>query len=489
MEIRSARTEPIKRRLHPIGVITTVVEAVRRFLFVIVAAFIGGGTADRGSALFQGGALVLVVIYGIGRWFRLRYWFDGDALRVSDGFLVHREIFLERDKVQAVDIRAGLLQRVFGVVRVQIKSGATGTQVDLSALSRSEAERIQRLLAPGQVTEDLPPVASATDAAAAPSWTLSSKELVALGATSGKLGVVASFLAWMFSQATERITEATEAGLARFVTSGEALAPSLGVAVVVVLVLGGIALTWGLSILGTSISWGDFWVRRSKGRIVVTRGLLERREVAVKHERIQAITVVEGLLQQPLGRCAVYVESVGHAEDEGVSTCLHPFLRRADLPAFLDAIAPGLYAEPALHSPPRRALPRFFVAPTVSVLLVIAGFSWMFPWAWWGAGVLPLLWICGALSFRDTGVGIAGNLLVVRSRWARRSTAFVPRNRIQTADSVSNVFQRRRDVASFEVVAASGATGRTYIARDLDHELPARILDWAARRGPAPVPG
>ena len=490
MAVRSARTAPIKRRMHPIGVITTIVQAVRQFLVLIVAAFIGGSSEDRGGALFQGGMLVLVVIYGIGRWFRLRYWFEGDAMRVSDGFLLHREIFLEKDKVQAVDIRAGLLQRLFNVVRVQIKTGATGTQVDLTALSRTEAERIQRLLAPGQITEDAVPAVAGPDMEAPParpSWTLSSKELIALGATSGRIGVVASFVGWLFSQAHERVTAFIETNLEGLVGGVQAAAPMLGSAVIVVVVVGLITLTWALSIIGAAFSWGDFSVQRRKDRIVVTRGLLERREVAVQRGRIQAITVVEELLHQPLGRCAVFVESVGHAEEQGVSTCLHPFLPTDQLRDFLTEIAPGLHAEPALHHPPGRALPRFLFRPTVLWTALVIAVAWFaHPYAWFGLLALPVIWLLAVLSHRETGVGVAERLLVVRSRWATRRTAYVPRNRIQTADSVANIFQRRRKVATFAVVAASGATGRTYAARDLDEQLPSQILEWAARRAPAP---
>lgn len=487
--VKSARTSPVKRRMHPIGVITTIIAAVRQFLVLIIAAFIGGSGEDRGGALFQGGILVLVVIYGIGRWFRLRYWFEGEALRVSDGFLLHREIFLEKDKVQAVDVRAGILQRLFNVVHLQIKTGAKGTQVDLTALSRDEAERIQRLLAPTD-TDEVPALdAAAADAVAEPvGWTLSARELVALGATSGRLGVVASFLGWVFSQAHERVTAFIEQNLAGVIGGVEAAAPMVGHLVIVVLVVALIVLTWGLSILGAAVTWGDFSVHRRKDRIAVVRGLWERREVSVRLERIQAITVVEELLHQPMGRCAVFVESVGHAEEKGVSTCLHPFLRTADLQAFLDDIAPGLHASPAFHHPPRRALPRFLFRPTVLWGGAVVGAALVVhELAWFGLLGLPVIWLLAVLSHRETGVGVADSLVVVRSRWASRRTAFVPRRRIQTADSVANVFQRRRRVASFEVVAASGATGRTYVARDLDGELPGQILEWAARRGPAPV--
>ncbi len=487
--VRSARSGPIKRRMHPIGVITTIIAAARQFLVLIVAALVGGGGEERGGALFQGGVLVLVVIYGIGRWFRLRYWFEGDALRVSDGFLQHREIFLEKDKVQAVDLRAGLVQRLFGVVHLQIKTGAKGTQVDLTALSRTEAERIQRLLGPA-ATDEVAAVAdpAAPGAAEPPGWRLGPKELIALGATSGRLGVLASFVAWLFSKAHERIEGFLETNLEALAGGAQAAAPVLGSLVIVVAVVGIVAVTWTLSIVGAAVTWGDFSVVRRKDRIMVARGLLERREVSVQRERIQAITVVEELLHLPLGRCAVFVESVGHAEEKGESTCLHPFLRTADLQTFLDDIAPGLHASPAFHHPPRRALSRFLFRPTVLwVAAVVAAALAIHELAWLGLLALPVIWTLGVLSHRQTGVGVAENLLVVRSRWTTRRTAFVPRRRIQTADSVANLFQRRRKVATFEVVAASGATGRTYVARDLDDRLPDQILEWAAHRGPVPV--
>lgn len=492
--VQSARTAPIKRRMHPIGVLTTIAQALRQFLLLFVAAFMGGNSD--GTEWFQGGLLVFVVLFGIGRWWRLRYWFEDGAMRVSDGFVMHREIFLDADKVQAVDIRAGLLQRVFDVVRVQIKTGASGTQVDLTALSRSEAERIQRLLDPQGDGEDTaedvgdspalggeaPPALPASDDGPG-RWDLSPGELAALGATSGQLGVIGSALAWLFGQAHEQVTAFIETNLERVVGEAGAVASVMGPLVVGTLIVGGLALTWALSIVGTAISWGDFGVKRKRDRVVVARGLLERREVAVQRERIQAITVVEELLMQPLGRCAVYVESIGHAEEKGASTCLHPFLRTADLAAFLDDIAPGLHAAPELVRPPARALPRFLFRPTVFWGGLIAGLGWFWShWVWWFALAMPLVWLRSWLSWRDTGAGVDGRVVVVRSRSLSRRTAFVPRRCIQTADSSANLFQRRRDLASFKVVAASGNTGRIYTARDLDAEVPERLLDWAGRR-------
>lgn len=511
--VKRSRTTPVKRRMHPIGVITTILQALRQFLFLFVAAFVSGDSVGSG-AWIQVGLLAMAVLYGVGRWWRLRYWFEGGAMRVSDGFLFHREVFLDSDKVQAVDIRAGIVQRLFDVVRVQVKSGATGTQVDLTALSRTEAERIQRLLDPegwaadpvqtGKaravavphldtvVEGDTPPVAASPIAPpepASPGWRMSSRELVALGATSGQLGVIGSAIAYFFSQAQERFTNWLEANLETLVGNADGVSSVLGPTVIVVLILGLLALTWALSIIGTAISWGDFSVKRRRDRVLVARGLLERREISVQGDRIQAITVVEPLLHQPLGRCEVYVESIGHAEEKGASTCLHPFLKIAELPAFLEEIAPGFYGAPALHRPPPRALPRFLVRPSLTVFA--AATVAFFVWDAIGLLVLlALLWVCtiGWLSWRDTGAGVVGNTVVVRSRRASRRTAYLPRNRIQTVSANANLFQRRRSVASFSVVAASGASGRVYVARDLDDLVPMNLLEWAGRLGPAPTP-
>ncbi len=483
--------------MHPIGVITTILQALRQFFLLFVVAFFGGDGAGSG-AWIQAGLLVVAVGYGVGRWWRLRYWFEDSAMRVSDGFLFHREIFLEADKVQAVDIRAGIVQRIFDVVRVQIKSGATGTQVDLTALSRNEAERIQRLLDPeGWLTDpvktgDGPPVQRQGSPLVerrpdSTPWSLNSRELIALGATSGQLGVIASAMAWVFSQT--RISTWLEENIEALTGSALGLAPILGPIVVGLVVVGVLVLTWTLSIAGTAFAWGDFAVVRHKDRVVVSRGLLERREISVQRDRIQAITVVEELLHQPLGRCAVYVESIGHAEDRGVSTCLHPYLRLDDLPELLEDIAPGFHGTPAMHRPPSRALPRFLVSPSVTIIVLSAAAYAL--WQTIGLAVLLLLpptWLLYYLSWRDTGVGIHGNTVVVRSRGATRRTAFVPRSRIQTADLDANIFQRWRSVANFSVVAASGATGRVYLARDLDEMLPPQLLQWAGRRASPPQP-
>ena len=67
---------------------------------------------------------------------------DGE-LRVEQGLLVRRRVYLPRERVQAFDVTAGVIQRIFGLVRVEVKSAAAGSQVELSAVSRDEAERLR----------------------------------------------------------------------------------------------------------------------------------------------------------------------------------------------------------------------------------------------------------------------------------------------------------------------------------------------------------
>lgn len=464
-------------------------------VWLLLIAVVGGG----GGGLWQTAAfglfLPIGILFGVGRWWRMRYWLEGSELRVSQGFLLRREVFLPRERVQAIDVSAGVLHRLMGVVRVQVKSGAAGTQIDLSAVTRGEAERLIAALrpadaedAPGRVVADGRTVSRASGATSR-TWTVTPPRLLLLGVVSKRLGILLGGIMYVLGQVLQSEPNPEEevgqiAAWGELASQWLAGSAPIVLAVVAVLVL---TTSWGLSIVDTLVRWGRFDVQRTTDRITVRRGLLEERRTSLSADRLQAIRVVEGPVFLQLGYAAVYVESVGHQEEQGVSTCLHPILKRTSLRPFLAEIAPellpGLDAD--LLRPPRRAAIRFFGKP-IAATLVLAGAATVADVraAWLFGLLLPVCWVA-ARSLQETGMAVGTPVGRMVSRGVQRVTVLFPRRRVQTADVVAGPFQRRRGLATASVVVASGALGRTFAARDLSEEDAGRLLDWLERSGEA----
>lgn len=469
------------QRLHPVAALIAVLKTLRSLLpLALVLLFTQrreGSSSILMVALFAVGASL---VEGIGGWVRYRYSVSAGELRVERGFFVRQRIAIPAERVQTVDTSAGVLQRAFGLVKVEVKTAA-GTQVVMSAITNSAATDLRLALSAEPSTEQNagPPRELAR-------YALTPRELLLAASTSGRIGVILSGVAWVYS----RIDDFVEERLIDALTALE-LSDSISKAnplLVVLLVLSGLVVAFVASVIAEVARFGGFSVVRTGDQLVIRRGIFERREVAISLERIQAIRIVEGLLRQPLGYAAIIVETAGHAEERGQSTQLHPFLHRSRWHQLLRDLTPEHAIEPRQEHPPRRALRRFIVRPMVLGTVLALALSLSLPYGWLAFGlVLGAPWL-GWLRYRDAAVGISGQVLLLKRRGLERVTAIVRRRRIQYAVASSSVLQRRKRLANLTCAVASGTGGSHFSVPELDADLVDDVVVWsnAAERLPEP---
>src|SRR5690606_922529 len=154
-------------------------------------------------------------------------------------------------------------------------------------------------------------------------------------------------------------------------------------------------------------------------------------------------------------------ESAAHGRTAGESTVLFPLLRRGDVLPLLQEAVPELATEPLLTRLPARARRRYvtrLLLPAVVVSVLIAVL--LFPLGTLAFALVPVAILLGLRQYADAGWAVDPTRLVVRGRILDRTTAIVPRRRIQFMSLASNPFQRRAQLATLGVQVASGSSGR-----------------------------
>lgn len=486
------------RRLHPSSMLFEALRQARSLASAAVvpgvALLFGSGLSAWVISLILIGAVVLVVfsaVRGFLSWRMTTYAVRGGAFYLKRGILQKNERTIPLDHVQSVDTVQGFVQRglsaagVLDVVEVRIETAGGGsgeTDATLTALTREEATALRR-----EVERTRRDRAGVSPDEEEPQPTvirkLTTRELLAAGATSGQIGATAAIIAFasqFFDDAIERFFSE------RFVNDFvQAIAPSAVVVVaLVVLVLGLFA--WLLSIAGTVLSYAGFTLSRSPdGKYLnIRRGLIKRYEATVPISRVQAIRLSEGLFRQPFGLAMLHVESAGYgskAEDSGVSTTLFPLLPRREVAGLLEEILPELAVFPTLNPVPRRALRRYVLRSTLP-FLAIAGIAAV-PLTltdlmadflgYYAAGTVALLALSalyGWAAYRAAGWAFEGDCFVARSRSLARTTSVASRRRLQSRSVVRNPFQRRLDLATIRARVASGGGGATFEVVDIESE-------------------
>lgn len=402
--------------------------------------------------------LVISAVWGVLSWRATVYGIQSNAFYFKRGVVSKNERTIPLEHIQSVDLVQGVVQRLFNVVEVRIETasgGGSGAEVSLPAVGRADAAHLQQVLAPrGRVQDE-----NGLRTTEAPSRVLIRRlgvgQLLLAGATSGQIGVVLPLIA-TFSQVFDDLL--TPDFVMQF---AQEWLPS-SVAAIVVIVVGVLLVAWLIAMLGTALAYAGFSISRDGDSLHITRGLLERREVTIPIQRIQAVQTVENLLRQPFGMVLVKMESAGYGPNAGVSTTLFPLLPRREVESFLRNAAPEFAVLPPLEPLPARALRRYVLRSVVPFFFLALPAIALLVWRDRPAfTVLPLALIFAAAAwgwvrFKGTGWAMAEDHLVMRFRDFARTVVIIPRKRLQTRSISQNPFQRRATLATLGVRVARG---------------------------------
>ena len=143
------------KRLHPIAAVVNALRQLKEMIipFLIFVVFGSRGTDWDLFYLFGSiGVVVLVLVYGILAWYRFTYRIEQGELRIEYGLIVRKKRYIPFDRIQSLDLSEGILQRLFGLVKVKVEtagSGGMGLQdgeAVLTAITKLDAQEIHDYL-------------------------------------------------------------------------------------------------------------------------------------------------------------------------------------------------------------------------------------------------------------------------------------------------------------------------------------------------------
>src|SRR5690606_31617634 len=151
---------------------------------------------------------------------------------------------------------------------------------------------------------------------------LPKKALFIVASTSGGFGILFSFIGAIFSQIEEFLPERFYENIfEKFLSSGAAF-----IAVTIMIIA---LLAWIVSFISTTLRFGGFTVKKKEEELIIERGLLEKRQVTLPLNKVQAVRIDEGIFRQPFGYAMISVEVAGSSggDDDEQSTMIHPLIK------------------------------------------------------------------------------------------------------------------------------------------------------------------
>jgi putative membrane protein len=454
------------KRPHPLSVIVLVATFISGNAFPLIAAFAfgGSGLGFDTVAIVAGG---VTVGFGALGWFMTGYAVSDEAVHYRSGILNRQARSIALARIQQVSVAEPVIARAVGLAVVQVSEASADGDVEIRYLGKGDATALtQRLRAlarerdasviVGDGASTLPPPPE-PPAALLHSTPIASLIKFNLGSTAPGLAALATVGLVVV------VVLALGAGIA-------AALPAVAVGV------GVIVLSATMSTLGVVLVNGGFRLERSPRSLTVEAGLLSRRQVEVRPERIQTLTVSSGPIvrRMDLHQIAFSAATGKAAKQNNAIVHLSPAASTDEIAKIVQGSvdvdpAFGVELEPVSELTIRRQLVRSAIA---FVLLVVPGSACL----WFVhplAALLPTLvfWPTAIWYARERhhrlGLSVDGRRLVARRGVLNHHLTQVPLPHIQSVSTRASIFQRRLGLASLIVSTAGIGPGNHVSIPDL----------------------
>ncbi|PAE71134.1 PH domain-containing protein [Bacillus licheniformis] len=479
------------RRMHPAAVILNfikgLVETVKNFIIPFgVVIFLNQSQTVKMIAIAAAVLFfIALVVTSIIKWSKFTYRIEEDELRIEEGLINKKKRYIPIERIQTINTSAGLIQQMFKLVKLQVEtaSGGTEAEVSLVAITQAEAERIQQALferkkAAEDTGTDVPvpleETAEEAEEAEEPvmMYKMTGQELLTAASTSSGIGVIISGVFAFFTQVDDFFD-------LDWLYDRFAFLNSAGAAVIALAAFVALFIAWLLSIVGMILKYANFTVVRKEKEIVISRGLIEKQQITIPLQRIQAIKIKESLIRQPFGLAAVTIVSAGgNVLEEDKSAILFPIISKKIINQRLGEFIPDYAPEDDLNRLPKRALRRYILRASWPVLAVVPLSILFPPWGYLSAVLIPFYWIIGYFSYRDAGWKISGSKIIMSSRFIGRTTAIIQRRRMQVFEVSRSYFQRRKQLVSIHTSTKSSVLMEKFSVADVEEKDSDDIIAW-----------
>ncbi len=473
------------KRLHPIAIVLNAIKVLKDAFLPMIALFFFQGGSINGWNYFD----LLIptiyffgsIMYGVLHWFTFTYRVEEGEVRIDSGLIIKKKRYIRLERIQSIDVTEGILQRLFSLVKVSIETAGSSTgsaEAVLMAIPKTEAALFQSLLKEKKNNHSEPmdearQIKNVSDEEKVV-FRMTLTQLLVMAATSGGIGVVfagALTLVFQFEIYTLDIVQ----------NEMEKLFAS-GIFLFVFFSLGILFVAYIFATIHTLLKYAFFTVKKANEELVISRGLLEKRQLTIPITRIQAVRIEENLVRQPLGYATVYLETTsGSAEEKGnAKVMVLPLAKKARLKELFSMIEIDYELDVALTPAPKRALIRYLNREWLWVIPVTAVLLYFFqPWGY-VALLLPIIFtVYGLVCYRTASWNIfAQQLMLIYREYFIKKTYIVKKRKIQSLTIKQNWFQRRKHLGTVSAFSKTGIGPSNGTVIDLEEKDVLIIKGW-----------
>lgn len=490
-------------KLHPVYLFFALLQTIKGLLPIFIITLLRGvNWSDLHWYWYAGVStgIVLLLIYGYFDWSKFTYQVEEDRIVIRKGVLFRDEKTIFFRRIHSVNIAQPFVQRLLGVVQVNIETPGGNKKADgiLAALSAKDAEQLRTLLlkrresselqaettseSPQEILAAVPKASKEStdgnnDSNEGAFFQMDTGKLFMAAATSMNFGLVAAFIAGLVSFADDVIKLfAPEHFLEEVYRQSTSAMPIY--LLVVVIAISGIVMAWLLSILLYILKYSGFTVRKDGKQISVSYGMLDRKTHLFDPKKVQAVIVQEGIVRQMLGYAQIQLQVI--SSDKKERMILHPFLPVSELQNVIEIFVPQIKMTEVKTLAPARALIYYLRIELLLTLIASAVLIGFFKYdGLWSLLLIPIVALWRWSCYRAAGMSLDNGQLTLRGRNLARVTYMIRRPQIVVMKVKQTRGQQRKELLSLSVHAMGSVLD--YSVTCLDQAEVKRVWKWYSR--------
>src|SRR4249919_1615065 len=311
-------------RLHPLYLLTGLGQSLKSAWGLFAGGAVLAAQGSRSMAiLLVTGSIVLSLGGLFLRWLKLEYRVGSDEIRIDSGFLHRTSRAIPFDRVTDVDLEQGPLQRLLGLAKVKLETGASAGSKEeegvLHTISLARAEALRDHIRARKGLASAPAAAVNADAETRSIYAMDTKRVLTAGLFNFSLAVIAGLFG-----ATQTIGQPW--GIDPFqrtfwldlLARSEALQRLIMAHQMVAILAGSVLLIFlgiGTGLIRTVLREYGFRLDRTETGFRRRRGLLTLTDVTIPAKRAQAAILGSGPVRQHFGWWVLKLQSL--AQDGG----------------------------------------------------------------------------------------------------------------------------------------------------------------------------
>lgn len=456
-------------------------QAIRMFWPIILILVVQNNLLKNRWVIFVSviAAILLLLVHTILYYLNFYFYVSGDEFILKKGYLRKKVLSIPLERIQSVNTKQNLIQQLLNVVSLEIDTaGAVGKELKIHALEKPFAGELENQIRSGKKkvriletdeTEEIPEVAEELILRLTPT------DLLKIGISQNHLRtglIIIAFGFQIFQQIQDLFQEKAEEYSNEFV----GFMSNSNWALITFLLVFFLLISIGFSLFTTLFKYFDFKLLKKDDSYRIESGIINKRNVVIPHNKVQELDWETNPVKKRFGIYNLVFKQAVSGQNRRQQVVDAP----GCLSKHLELLKTDLFGPDQLSDSPKyNTHPYYFRRLWIFFgwLPVLVASLFLYPEIlFWSGAILWLLAAAGYSRlmlkksyFRINNEQIRISKGAISHKWKQMEMY-----KIQAVEFRQTFFQKRRKLASLQIMNASGSMTIPYI----DEKLAMQIYNY-----------